>query len=64
MCLHPNNTEQPVCLSSTCSSLFGFYRLQEDGARTKALLLKVCHRVGSLSRLPLEIVQIPCEIRA
>lgn len=34
-------------LSSTCSSLFGFQRLQEDGAITKALLLKVCHRVGS-----------------
>lgn len=30
-------------LSSTCSSLFGFQRLQEDGAITKALLLKVCH---------------------
>uniref|UniRef100_A0A3Q1FV53 [histone H3]-trimethyl-L-lysine(27) demethylase n=1 Tax=Acanthochromis polyacanthus TaxID=80966 RepID=A0A3Q1FV53_9TELE len=36
-----SNTEPPVCcLSSTCSSLFGFHRLQEDGARTKALLLK------------------------
>lgn len=28
-------------LSSICSTLFGFQRLHEDGARTKALLLKV-----------------------
>lgn len=40
------------CVSSTCSSLFGFHRLQEDGARTKALLLKVCHH-SVTSRSPL-----------
>lgn len=34
-----NNREPPVCLC--CSSLFGFQKLHEDGARTKALLVKV-----------------------
>jgi hypothetical protein len=30
-----------LCCILACSSLFGFQRLHEDGARTKALLLKV-----------------------
>lgn len=30
-----------LCCLLACSSLFGFQRLHEDGARTKALLLKV-----------------------
>ncbi|KAK3544004.1 hypothetical protein QTP70_033134, partial [Hemibagrus guttatus] len=32
--------EERECLAGVDSSLFGFQRLHEDGARTKALLLK------------------------
>lgn len=37
-------------LSSACSSLFGFQKLHEDGARTKALLMKVANLTGCVLR--------------
>lgn len=42
-----SDTELPV-LSSACSSLFGFQKLHEDGARTKALLMKVVNLTGCI----------------
>lgn len=40
-----------LCCLLACSSLFGFQKLHEDGARTKALLMKVAHLTGCISQL-------------
>lgn len=37
-----------LCCVLACSSLFGFQKLHEDGARTKALLMKVANLTGCI----------------
>lgn len=37
-----------LCCLLACSSLFGFQKLHEDGARTKALLMKVANLTGCI----------------
>lgn len=37
-----------LCCLLACSSLFGFQKLHEDGARTKALLIKVANLTGCI----------------
>lgn len=39
-----------LCCLLACSSLFGFQKLREDGARTKALLIKVAYLAGCVSQ--------------
>uniref|UniRef100_A0A3Q2YLB1 Uncharacterized protein n=1 Tax=Hippocampus comes TaxID=109280 RepID=A0A3Q2YLB1_HIPCM len=42
-------TPEKESLLAIDSSLFGFHRLQEDGARTKALLLKLIYLHGAVT---------------